>query len=110
MERRDTAGGAETHDETDRLAYFRMVHDGYRRAEQATGGALVRFYAVGGQTICLRFAGPALLPHLTPALAHLEVKPADAPALTVCVWDSASTQTPMPLLAASLIRLLRLRW
>ncbi len=97
-------------DDADRLTYFQTVYEGYRRAESAAGGALTRHYNVAGHPICLRFAGPALLSHLTPALAHLESSPATTPALTICLWDSASTQTPMPLLAASLIKLLRLRW
>src|SRR5579871_5986281 len=96
--------------DADRLAYFQMVHEGYRRAEQAAGGPLTRFYSLGGSTVCLRFAGPALLHHLTPALAHLETGPVDVPALTICLWDSASTKTPLPLLIASLITMLHDRW
>jgi hypothetical protein len=43
----------------------------------------------------LRFAGPALVPALTPALAHLEIEP-EEPALTVYLWDSASAGVRMP--------------
>ncbi|MCW5850180.1 MAG: serine kinase [Anaerolineae bacterium] len=95
--------------EADRLAYFQTLLDGFARAEQAAG-AVTRYYSMGGYTLGLRFAGPALLPHLTPALAHLETAPTDTPALTVCLWDSASTGTRLPLLVNSLVHLLRLRW
>lgn len=102
-------GASDGHAEADRLAYFQALVDGFGRAEQASGG-LDRVYSVGGYTVCLRFAGPALPPHLTPALAHLESAPTNRPDLTVCVWDSASTATRLPLLVDSLVHLLRLRW
>ena len=97
-------------DDLDRLAFFDALLEGSRRAEAATGSALTRSYSVGELTICLRFAGPALLSALTPAIAHLETNPAKVPALTISLWDSASTGTRLPLLVASLIQLLRLRW
>ncbi len=97
------------HSEADRVAYFQALGEGFARAEQAAGG-LDRYYSMGGYTVRLRFAGPALLPHLTPALAHLAAPPTDAPDLTVCLWDSVSTGTRLPLLVASLVHLLRLRW
>ena len=77
-------------------AFFQSVQDGFDRAAAAAGGATDRFYSVGGLSLRLRFAGPALIPLLTPALAHLSAEPGGAPALTVCLWDSASTGTPPP--------------
>src|SRR5215210_6447856 len=85
----------------DRVApevYFAAVHDTFRRAGQTVGGFVDRFYLIGGYPIRLRFAGPALMPRITPALEHLEVPvlPTEL-ALTVCLWDSASTAaTPPP--------------
>lgn len=110
MERRDQTIDAGERGEADRLAYFQAVYEGYRRAEQAVGGSFDRFYTIGDYTVRLRFAGPALLQELAPALAHLATGPTDAPALTICLWDSASTHTTLPLLVASLLQLLRLRW
>lgn len=94
----------------DRLAYFEAVYEGFKRAEGAAGGSAARFYTVGGHTVCLRFAGQALIPQLTPAVAHLETGPTEVPALTICIWDSVSTQTRMPLLVSSLIQLLSSNW
>jgi hypothetical protein len=51
---------------------------------------------MGGLCVLLRFAGPALIPFLTPALEHLEVESSQEPDLTVCLWDSESTNTKMP--------------
>lgn len=83
--------------ETTPLAFFESVYDAYQRAEQAVGGAIDRYYTIGGYTVRLRFAGPALVPFITPALEHLaasaDMTRAD---LTICLWDSVSTFTSMP--------------
>jgi hypothetical protein len=52
--------------------------------------------ALAGQDVRLRLAGPALVPYLTPALAHLAAAPRSAPSLTVCAWESESTGVPAP--------------
>jgi len=97
-------------EESDRLAYFDTVYTGFTRAARKIGGVLERYYAISGFTVCLRFAGDRLIPQLTPALAHLATEPTASPALTICLWDSASTHTQLPLLIASLVDLLRQRW
>lgn len=52
---------------------------------------------VAGHRIRLRCAGPALLGHIGPALAHLSRVGDDEPAdLTVTLWDSATTGEPYP--------------
>jgi hypothetical protein len=83
-------------EDTSPVAFFEAVHQAFQRAEQAVGGSIDRFYGIGGYVIRLRFAGPALVPLVTPAFEHLAVKPGPIPALTVCLWDSASTRTGMP--------------
>jgi hypothetical protein len=79
----------------DPLAFF---EDAYRAFEVATQAAGVeeRWCQLAGETVCLRFAGAALLPYLIPALEHLAVSPREREAdLTVGLWDSASTGTTM---------------
>jgi hypothetical protein len=78
------------------IAFFRAAYQAFQRAEQAVRGPVDRFYRIGGYPIRLRFAGPALIPFITPALEHLAAKPNPAPALTICLWDSALTRTKMP--------------
>lgn len=80
----------------DPYAFLRMVQHAFELAEQATNGAIVRHYTIGGYSVQLRFAGPALVPFLTAALEHLTSTAKDASLLTICVWDSASTHTAMP--------------
>ncbi len=68
---------------------------------QSKAGVHERWYDVAGQLVRLRFAGDALLPVITPALEHRRLQPNDidparAPALTVCLWDAASTGVPLP--------------
>jgi hypothetical protein len=65
-------------------------------AGRRAGGSRECFYEFGGHPVRLRFAGPGLQPALTAALAHLEVPPAASPMLTIDVWDSETTRTPMP--------------
>jgi hypothetical protein len=50
---------------------------------------------VGGSIVRLRFAGPAMMPQMLPAPAHLQVPPQPKADLEVGVWDSASTAVPM---------------
>jgi hypothetical protein len=80
----------------DAAEFFETVSRTFQRAEATTGEPIEQFYRIGGSVIRLRFAGPALLSLLTPALEHLAIPPSSAPVLTVCLWDSASTQTRMP--------------
>jgi hypothetical protein len=83
--------------ETNPLAFFESVYDAYQCAEQTVGGAIDRYYAMGSYTVRLRFAGPALVPFITPALEHLAASPDMSRAdLTICLWDSVSTFTSMP--------------
>jgi hypothetical protein len=81
----------------DPQGFFESVHDAFETAEQAVGGAITQDYALAGYTMRLRLAGPALIAALTPALEHLATPPAPRADLTLCLWDSASTQTVMPL-------------
>lgn len=73
-------------------------------------GVIVRKYRIGGLTMRMRFAGPAMLERISGSFAHLrvagdthsaagdDVAAADAgDELTIDIWDSASTGTrPAP--------------
>ncbi len=83
-------------DRANPLAFFEAVYEAYQKATSKSGGYIDRFYSLGGFPIRLRFAGDALLSYMTPALAHLRAEPVANPALTVCLWDSTSTNTLMP--------------
>jgi hypothetical protein len=57
----------------------------------------------GEERVRIRFAGPELVPILSPALEHRRLDRAaglaqvsEEPALTICAFDSESTGTPMP--------------
>jgi hypothetical protein len=66
------------------------------RAAAAVGGYEDRFYELAGLTLRLRFAGPALIPRLAPALAHLSSAPVELAALTVRLFDTASAGVAPP--------------
>jgi len=75
------------------LEFFNTVYNNYKKAEKEAGGPVNRYFNIAGFTILLRFAGPALIPYITPALNHLTTQHAPEPDLTVCLWDSISTHT-----------------
>ena len=77
------------------LTFFGEVFKAFQMAEKSSGCASERFYNLAGHIIRLRFSSSALVPLITPALEHLAVEE-ETPALTVCLWDSASTGTRMP--------------
>ena len=77
-------------------AFFETSLQIFKLAEKAAGVSKERFYNIGGEKMCLRFAGPALIPHFTRALEHIAAGPSHEPGLTVCIWDDVSTQTCMP--------------
>ncbi|MGA9379535.1 MAG: hypothetical protein WBV73_12270 [Phormidium sp.] len=78
------------------LNFFNTVYELYEKAEASAGGFIDRYYCMAGFKIRLQFAGEALISYVIPAIAHLEIEPISDPALTVCIWDSASTNTAAP--------------
>ncbi len=95
--------------DADRAALYEILAEGFRRAARAAG-TVERHYRIAGANLRLRFAGGALVPILDPAIAHLAADATPSPDCTIELFDSASTGTPLPLLARSLVDLLRLRW
>jgi hypothetical protein len=90
LQRRDAPAA----DPNSPAGYFAEVQEAFTRAV-ATTADIRRYYKIGPDIMCLRFAGEGLLDALTRAFAHNETAPGPA-ALTVCCWDSASTRTLMP--------------
>lgn len=76
--------------------FFEEAYQTFLRAAEVTGGSVDHYFAVGGQTVRTRFAGTALVHRLVPALMHITTNPTESPALTVCLFDSASTGVFMP--------------
>lgn len=77
--------------------FFAAAYEAFQHAARAAEQSVVCDYLIGGCLVRLRFASPALLPLMTPALAHLAVSSnGREPKLTICLWDSASTRTSAP--------------
>ena len=74
---------------------FAEAYQAFGEASRAAG-VVERSYTIGSWHIRLRFAGSALVPRITPAFAHLPPGKHAEPALTVCLWDAASTATRFP--------------
>lgn len=78
----------------EQTAFFRSAHGRFLEARSLAGGIDFDF-ELCGTTVRLSFAGEALVPQITPALTHLRIDKAQAPDLTICLWDSESTATSM---------------
>lgn len=77
--------------------YFDAVYQTFQKAAQRTVNSTEYFYLIGGRPVRLCFAGLHLVPLVTPAFEHLLIDQSLEPALTICLWDSQSTQTEFPL-------------
>ena len=75
-------------------AFFQVVYNRFLRAK-ASVGVINFYYKICDTSVCLSFAGEALVPHITPALSHLAIPEIKAPDFTICLWDSVSTKTSM---------------
>jgi len=71
-------------------------------AAAAAGGYRDRYFRVARDVVRLRFAGTALIEELTKPLRHVEVPAVSTPALTIRMWDSTSTGTPLPAVGGDL--------
>ncbi|HEX6490686.1 MAG TPA: hypothetical protein VF002_04860 [Gaiellaceae bacterium] len=69
----------------------------FAAACDASGALLAEPYRIAGEPVSLRFATAALRDRLTAAFSHLRADPAgEEPALTINLWDSASTGCAPP--------------
>lgn len=82
--------------QADPVAFFESTSITFEQVIHHVGGAIDRFYNLHGHTIRLRFAGPALIPRITPALQHWAAPSSDSAELTIFLWDDTSTNTVMP--------------
>jgi hypothetical protein len=56
---------------------------------------VIRYLCIDNFIIKLWFANETLVEVIVPALVHLEVEHAEKVDLTICLWDSQSTQSPI---------------
>lgn len=90
----------------EQLVSFELLISGFRRACNATE-TIEKFIKVGNFIVCLQFAGEGLIPHILPAIAHLSIdKPIADPDLTICLWDTVSTNIPISPLLDGLVQLI----
>ncbi|MBI4747006.1 MAG: serine kinase [Acidobacteria bacterium] len=76
--------------------YYQANFEAFEQATRRGEPVPDRFYAIAGFTIQLRFAGPALIRLILPALEHLAVEAVPTPDLTIDLWDSTSTSIGAP--------------
>ena len=77
-------------------AYFDEAAAQFAAARSNAGAGPDRDFQLAGQTLALRFAGPALAGRILPAFGHHPPGDLPDPAFSVLLWDSASTGTMLP--------------
>ncbi len=82
----------------ERIAVFEMFLSAYNDAVQNVGSVEEFHVQIAEKTINFQFAGNSLISKVTRALKHLEIDKIDDPDLVIKLWDSESTQRPLPLL------------
>ncbi|MEI6331192.1 MAG: hypothetical protein WCP16_18265 [Pseudanabaena sp. ELA645] len=92
--------------EADRLIYASQINDCFEKAVQSVG-EVEYFLQIADFSICLKFAGNALIDYVIPALAHLKTAVRDRPDLTICLWDRTSTHTDLPANISDLANLIK---
>jgi hypothetical protein len=78
------------------LAYFEAAHEAFHEARAQSDSSITRSYSIAGRTINFHFAGHALVSLIDSALSHLATNSQCPPHRTICLWDRASTGTPIP--------------
>jgi len=78
----------------EQVAFFKDAYQRYLQAK-TSAGEINSYYRICDTTVCLSFAGEALVPHIIPALSHLRIAKPEVSDLTICLWDSHSTNTSM---------------
>jgi hypothetical protein len=78
----------------EQVAFFDSVYDLFLRIKSFSGTNNY-YYRICETSVCLSFAGDALVRHITPALNHLRISEVENPDLTICLWDSMSTNSRM---------------
>jgi hypothetical protein len=76
-------------------ASYRSVDVLFDEAVSRTG-LIERHYEIARRPVVMRYAGPAMLERISRGFAHLEVESVDEPAITINLWDSASSGTERP--------------
>jgi len=80
--------------EKEQIQFFEQVKERYHLAVKKAEPR--RFcFAIAGTTVCIEFAGDALIQPLTNALCHLQIPEVDDPDFTILAWDSESTGVDM---------------
>lgn len=77
------------------LEFFNNIYSYYHQAVIKSQN-IFYYYQIAGFNICLSFASSTLISKIIPALSHLKIDKVSSPDLTICLWDSHSTEVKIP--------------
>lgn len=95
--------------DSDRRLLHTIVDGAFHDAAALVGESSAN-YSIAGETIRIIFAGDALAQPLTRAIVQHRVDDNLVPTAMIHAWDTRSTGRQLPMLAASLLRLLDRTW
>ena len=75
---------------------FNKVYLAYQEAAGKSNETPHFVYKISEYCINLEFANQHIFRLLTPALKHNQVSGSPKPDLTICIWDTKSSKTPLP--------------
>ncbi len=81
--------------ESNCLSFFQTLNTWFCQIAREIG-TIDRFFSIGGYSVRLSCSSEIVATQMTQAFAHLETTPTEHPALTICLWDNATTQTQLP--------------
>jgi hypothetical protein len=86
-----------SHDATNPVIFFESVYQAFLIASESSSSPVEFSIDIAGFPIQLRFANSALIPSILPALRHqIQLNNTSNHALKICIWDTVSTNTPIP--------------
>lgn len=106
------AASDSTYSQAELREFFALFEGAFEKAVSQAGEVCQADFLLAGGVFRLQAAGNAFLAKIRPAIAHLELpEQADrVPHLTIQLWDSRTTGSPLPLLLRELTRSFGMSW
>lgn len=81
--------------EQEQIQFYQQCLEKFNQAVKKTG-VIRKYYSIADTSVCLCFAGEAMISYMTLALEHLSISETSNPDMTLNIWDTESTKIEMP--------------
>ena len=76
--------------------FFQRLLDDFKTAQEKTSNVFIKHFDLNGEALRLLIVGSSCLQNLTLALEHIALPASSDPAVTICCFDSVTTDSPIP--------------